>query len=126
MFTIIATWCSVWIPPSVQRRFWRADRNVRRPHDIYGGRAICRAGTDRRVHIAGTGRGVGDGRSGAEYITNVSGRGYCFVASVQRVTQDGSSSRASIDRVKTSSLPARLPRMVGRGETIDTLCSEVM
>src|SRR5882757_9305922 len=39
-----------------------------------------------RVHIAGLRRALGDGRGGARYITNVSGRGYCFIAAVQRST----------------------------------------
>src|SRR6202043_1854108 len=37
-----------------------------------------------RVHIAGIRKVLGDGRDGARYITNVAGRGYCFVAPTQR------------------------------------------
>ena len=38
-----------------------------------------------RVHIAAIRKVLGDGRDGARYIANVAGRGYCFVASTQRL-----------------------------------------
>jgi len=37
-----------------------------------------------RVHIAQLRRTLGDGQEGKRYITNVPGRGYCFVARVDR------------------------------------------
>jgi DNA-binding winged helix-turn-helix (wHTH) protein len=37
-----------------------------------------------RVHIAVLGKMLGDGLDGARYISNVAGRGYCFVAVVAR------------------------------------------
>src|SRR5258705_5566541 len=33
-----------------------------------------------RVHLAALRRALGDGQAGRRYITNVPGRGYCFVA----------------------------------------------
>ena len=39
-----------------------------------------------RVHIAQLRRTLGDGQEGKRYITNVPGRGYCFVARVDRTT----------------------------------------
>jgi len=35
-----------------------------------------------RVHVANLRKALGDGRGGLRYITNVVGRGYCFVAPV--------------------------------------------
>jgi predicted ATPase/DNA-binding winged helix-turn-helix (wHTH) protein len=78
-----------------------------------------------RVHIAGLRRALGDGRDGARYITNAPGRGYCFVAAVERAEQGGSSASGSDGRAKNSSLPARLQRMVGRNEIVEVLRSEV-
>src|ERR1700726_3103941 len=37
-----------------------------------------------RAHIAALRKALGDGRDGARYVTNISGRGYCFVAPVTR------------------------------------------
>jgi DNA-binding winged helix-turn-helix (wHTH) protein len=37
-----------------------------------------------RVHIAHLRRTLGDGQEGKRYVTNVPGRGYCFVARVDR------------------------------------------
>src|SRR6266481_8948507 len=48
-----------------------------------------------RFHIAGLRKALGDGRDGARYITNVTGRGYCFVAPVQRSAQSDPSSGAA-------------------------------
>src|SRR5882762_11853041 len=47
-----------------------------------------------RVHIAGLRKALGDGRDGARYVTNVIGRGYCFVAPVIRSTSRRSAQQA--------------------------------
>jgi DNA-binding winged helix-turn-helix (wHTH) protein len=78
-----------------------------------------------RVHIAALRRAIGDGRDGARYITNVPGRGYCFVASVQRDAKGDLSARPSNGRVKMRTLPARLQRMIGRDEIVEALRAEV-
>jgi predicted ATPase/DNA-binding winged helix-turn-helix (wHTH) protein len=76
-----------------------------------------------RVHIAGLRRALGDGRDGARYITNVAGRGYCFVASVQRSAPNGVRTAAGRSRIET--LPARLQRMIGRDDIVEALRSEI-
>jgi predicted ATPase/DNA-binding winged helix-turn-helix (wHTH) protein len=78
-----------------------------------------------RVHIATLRRALGDGRNGARYISNVPGRGYCFVAPVERSEQHSPSTDVPVRPVKIPSLPARLQRMVGRDETVEALRSEV-
>jgi predicted ATPase len=77
-----------------------------------------------RVHIAGLRRALGDGRDGARYITNVAGRGYCFVASVQRSAPNGVRTAAGRSRIET--LPARLQRMIGRDDIVEALRSEII
>src|SRR3954451_3331713 len=37
-----------------------------------------------RVHVSALRKALGDGRNGARYISNVSGRGYCLVVPVTR------------------------------------------
>jgi predicted ATPase/DNA-binding winged helix-turn-helix (wHTH) protein len=68
-----------------------------------------------RVHVAALRRALGDGEAGARYVITHSGRGYCFVAPIFR------SDAAETDKPALHSaqkLPSRLPRMVGRDETI--------
>jgi predicted ATPase/DNA-binding winged helix-turn-helix (wHTH) protein len=78
-----------------------------------------------RVHMAALRRALGDGRDGARYITNVPGRGYCFVASVQREGKGDSSARAPTGHFKMRTLPARLQRMIGRDGIVEALRAEV-
>jgi DNA-binding winged helix-turn-helix (wHTH) protein len=77
-----------------------------------------------RVHIAAIRKVLGDGRNGARYITNVAGRGYCFVAPTRRQLKQ--STTASSRPVKTRTLPPKLRRMIGRDENIDALRSMIV
>jgi predicted ATPase len=68
-------------------------------------------------------RALGDGLSGARYISTVPGRGYCFVAPIQRPDMAESAGQGhqghahqTIDR--PSLLPPRLARMVGREKNV--------
>src|ERR1700746_3182127 len=79
-----------------------------------------------RAHIAALRKARGDGRDGARYVSNVAGRGYCFVAPVTR-----SSARQPVpitgitptERVQR--LPPRLARMVGRDDTVRSLAQQL-
>lgn len=68
-----------------------------------------------RVHIAAIRKALGDGQFGNRYITNIKGRGYCFVAPVSRLgaasrpVDDGSTSK------KGPAFPRRLSRMIWPG-----------
>ena len=42
-----------------------------------------------RAQIAALRKALGDGRDGARYVSNVAGRGYCFVAPVTRSSEIG-------------------------------------
>src|SRR5580704_16991000 len=79
-----------------------------------------------RAQVAALRKALGDGRDGARYVSNVAGRGYCFVAPVTR-----SSARqpvpitgiTPIERVQR--LPPRLTRMVGRDDTVRSLAQQL-
>src|SRR5215470_14708074 len=70
-----------------------------------------------RVNIVALRRALRDGRDGARYVTNISGRGYCFVAPV---TRSGAvvSMEPPAGEDYAGRLPLQLPQMVGRSETI--------
>jgi predicted ATPase/DNA-binding winged helix-turn-helix (wHTH) protein len=79
-----------------------------------------------RAHIATLRKALGDGRDGARYVTNISGRGYCFVAPVTR-----SSARQTVPVTgittteRVQNLPPRLTRMVGRDDTVRALAQQL-
>ena len=79
-----------------------------------------------RAHIAALRKALGDGRDGARYVTNISGRGYCFVAPVTR-----SSARQTVPVTgittteRVQNLPPRLTRMVGRDNTVRALAQQL-
>ena len=79
-----------------------------------------------RVHIAGLRKALGDGRHGARYISNVSGRGYCFVAPV---TRSSAKQTAPVSGTTTTKLVQTLPpqpaRMVGRDDTVRALAEQL-
>src|ERR1700722_7132782 len=79
-----------------------------------------------RAHIAALRKALGDGRDGARYVTNISGRGYCFVAPVTR-----SSARQTVPLTgitttgRVQNLPPRPTRMVGRDDTVRALAQQL-
>lgn len=80
-----------------------------------------------RVHLAGLRKVLGDGKEGARYITNVPGRGYCFVAPIRRSKAAGRDIRAAVPTgpVNIAKLPAPLARMIGRQEAVAGLRSQL-
>ncbi|MBV9050708.1 MAG: winged helix-turn-helix domain-containing protein, partial [Solirubrobacterales bacterium] len=76
-----------------------------------------------RAHIKGLRQVLGDGRDGARYVTNVAGRGYCFVAPIVR---DEVGPRPAEDG---EAVPSRLPavrRIVGRDDAIKALAAQLL
>ena len=53
-----------------------------------------------RVHVAALRKVLGDGQSGARYIVNVMGRGYCFVAPVREVDGTGIPARRRHEQIR--------------------------
>src|SRR5580700_11916655 len=68
---------------------------VSRPNEVVGKKELlARVWPDvtveensLRFHIAGLRKALGDGKDGARYISTLAGRGYCFVASIKRLSQ---------------------------------------
>jgi predicted ATPase/DNA-binding winged helix-turn-helix (wHTH) protein len=77
-----------------------------------------------RVHIAALRRNLGDGQAGFRYIVNVPGRGYSFVAPIERSTPERSP-QASFGPPAGHALglPQPPPVLIGRSETVSTLTS---
>ncbi|MFZ5672414.1 MAG: ATP-binding protein [Pseudomonadota bacterium] len=72
-----------------------------------------------RVTLLNLRKALGDGQEGARYIANIRGRGYSFVASIQRSAEaTPAPSPATPAKIK---LPPRLDRMIGRDDTVTTL-----
>jgi predicted ATPase/DNA-binding winged helix-turn-helix (wHTH) protein len=77
-----------------------------------------------RFHVSVLRKALGEGRSGGRYVTNVSGRGYCFVAPVSRAA----SPPAFLTNLLADSpvgLPPTPTRMVGRNETVQFISEEL-
>jgi predicted ATPase/DNA-binding winged helix-turn-helix (wHTH) protein len=70
-----------------------------------------------RVHVASLRKALGDGESGARYITTLPGRGYCFVATVSR-SSDQDHANSVVGGLPHVNLPSRLSRMVGRADEV--------
>jgi predicted ATPase/DNA-binding winged helix-turn-helix (wHTH) protein len=75
-----------------------------------------------RVHLSALRKALGDGTGGARYITNVPGRGYSFVAPVQRSAPARGPTKAEPAPLPGRGLPPRLERMVGRDQAVTELC----
>jgi predicted ATPase/DNA-binding winged helix-turn-helix (wHTH) protein len=83
--------------------------------------------TSLRVHITALRKAIGDGRDGARYIANVSGRGYCFVAPVRRArtARHHLPVTSFTGAAPRSKLPPR-PHLIGRDEAVEALASLLM
>src|SRR5262245_34158556 len=82
--------------------------------------------TNLRIHIAALRKALGDGQAGARYIVTVPGRGYCFVAPVERVDEKGPSTEAAAEAQQIHNLPAPLARMIGRSEIVSALSEQLL
>src|SRR5580692_10838975 len=80
-----------------------------------------------RFQMAALRKALGDGRDGARYLSNISGRGYCFVAPVTRSTAARTVSVTGIATTeRLQRLPPKLTRMIGRDDAIRTLSERLM
>ena len=77
-----------------------------------------------RVHIAALRKALGDGASGARYVANVPGRGYCFVAPILRPEPATPAANDVTAPGRMHNLPARLMRMVGRDDTVRAIAAQ--
>jgi predicted ATPase/DNA-binding winged helix-turn-helix (wHTH) protein len=79
-----------------------------------------------RFHVGALRKALGDGEAGARYVTNVPGRGYCFV---ERISYSTPSPPAEIESPafdQDHRLPTRLMRMVGRDEIVQAISSRLL
>jgi len=101
-----------------------------RPHEVVGKRALMALvwpdvtveEGSLRFHIASLRKALRDGQDGARYIATLAGRGYCFVAPVERSTDP---SAALAPAPKTHFLPVRPTHMVGRSEPVGLLAAQL-
>src|SRR5246500_5984791 len=79
-----------------------------------------------RFQMAALRKALGDGRDGARYVSNVAGRGYCFVAPVTRSNARQTARGAGIAPIERGQrVPPRLARMVGRDDTVRALTQQL-
>jgi len=78
-----------------------------------------------RFQIASLRKALGDGRDGARYVSNVAGRGYCFVAPVTRWSASQSAASGMATSVRVQKLPPRPVGMVGRDDAVKALAEQV-
>src|ERR1700691_2303914 len=79
-----------------------------------------------RFQMGALRKALGDGRDGARYVSNVAGRGYCFVAPITRSTAARMVSVTGIATTeRVQKLPPRLTRMVGRDDTVRSLAEQL-
>src|ERR1700731_1830465 len=77
-----------------------------------------------RVHIAALRKALGDGQAGNRYIANIPGRGYSFIAPVTREQRQPATAPTNGAAMR-GNLPAPLTRIVGRGDIIAVLTSQL-
>src|SRR6202453_2820531 len=80
-----------------------------------------------RFQMATLRKALGDRRDGARYVSNVAGRGYCFVASVTRSGAARTVRATGIDaKERVQRLPPRPARMVGRDDAVRGLAQQLV
>jgi predicted ATPase/DNA-binding winged helix-turn-helix (wHTH) protein len=79
-----------------------------------------------RSQIAAIRKALGDGREGTRYISNISGRGYCLVAPVTRLSAGQTAPVGGITPAeRVQRLPPRPARMVGRDDAVRSLAQRL-
>jgi DNA-binding winged helix-turn-helix (wHTH) protein len=79
-----------------------------------------------RVQIATLRKALSEGEDGSRYISNVAGRGYCFVAPVSHSTGRPTAAEGNADGEPRRKLPPRLARMVGRDEVVRVVSQQLI
>lgn len=76
-----------------------------------------------RFHVGAVRKALRDGHAGARYIVNISGRGYSFVAPIDRIAQPVGPSYPV--QQYGDNIPTSLTRIIGRDAEIETLAVQV-
>lgn len=77
-----------------------------------------------RVHIGTLRKALGEGKDGQRFILNEAGRGYRFVAALNKVRQPTGQSSGE-NKAQAQALPRPLGRLVGRDDVVAGLCDQV-
>src|ERR1700716_2075358 len=77
-----------------------------------------------RYHVSALRKALAEGGSGMRYVTNVSGRGYCFVATISHAAGPPALLSNSLAHSLVG-LPPSPTRMVGRDETVQLISEKV-
>jgi predicted ATPase/DNA-binding winged helix-turn-helix (wHTH) protein len=78
-----------------------------------------------RYHVSALRKALSEGRSGTRYVTNVSGRGYCFVVPISRAASPPALLSNSLAHSPVG-LPPSPTRMVGRDEAVQLISQELI
>jgi len=70
-----------------------------------------------RLHITSLRKALGDGEQGKSYIKNIVGRGYCFLAPVERLEEPPEVKTANLSKMRIDNLPISISRVIGREQT---------
>lgn len=81
-----------------------------------------------RVHISALRRALGDGAPGKRFIVSVRGRGYTFVAEIERIsgTENVSGLPDPAIRNRRDHAPGNLARIVGRDEIVGEIAGQLL
>jgi predicted ATPase/DNA-binding winged helix-turn-helix (wHTH) protein len=79
-----------------------------------------------RFHMANLRKALADGKQGARYIATLTGRGYCFVASISRPGDQSAIRGEGPADFTHANLPSRLIRMVGRDDVMSSLSVQLL
>jgi predicted ATPase/DNA-binding winged helix-turn-helix (wHTH) protein len=80
--------------------------------------------TNLRFQIASLRKSLGDGKIGPQYVKNIAGRGYCFVAPITKVERTPAVSSNELLHSDVS-LPQPSRRMVGREQAVRMIASHL-
>jgi len=88
-----------------------------------------------RFHIVNLRKTLGDGQAGSRYITNISGRGYCFIAPVMAATGASATPRPTETHFRPSTFQAAAPgihdlprqhdHIIGRSDIIQQIIKQL-
>jgi predicted ATPase/DNA-binding winged helix-turn-helix (wHTH) protein len=79
-----------------------------------------------RFHVAGLRKSLGDGEAGTRFVTNVPGRGYCFVAPISRPRGPRPSPSSPGAENSSHSQAPRRTRMIGRDDAVRTTTKQLL
>src|SRR5260221_1380908 len=75
-----------------------------------------------RIHISSLRKMLGDGGDRNRFITNIPGRGYCFVSAVHVAQQPETGSNSEANNISRNNAPTPICRVIGRDAvTVDLL-----